>query len=171
MTQRSQNLTTVKYKNKLTCSQSGKATAEPVAVPWGAEAPPWQERTGPPPQARLCRAGLCPAPPSTGPQEVASTHPVLLAVSQRALHGPQRQRGHWGRSCFRLWSHVATRPRVTREGPTGRLGQQLLLVCAREPVRASDPEQMLPGGRLWRPPPPANGSSVDRTPRGSEAGW
>lgn len=59
---------------------------------------------------------------------------------------------------------MVTRPRVTREGPTGCLGQQLL-VCAREAAGAWVPEQMLPGSRLQRPPPRRRLISGAHTPR------
>lgn len=85
MTQRSQNLTTVKYKNKLTCSQSEKATAKPVAVLWGAEAPPPAGEDGAAPQARLCRAGPCPAPKHRA--SGGDLHPPSTPKSLRALHG------------------------------------------------------------------------------------
>ena len=128
----------------------------------------WGRPPGPALQGRAV-----PGPPSTGPQEVASIHPVLLAESESsARERPQPPDGGATEDAA-AFAFGPTWPLVpgSREGPTGRLGQQLLLVCAREAAGASDPEQMLPGGRLRRPPPPADGSSVDRTPHDSEAGW
>lgn len=91
MTQRSQNLTTVKYKNKLTCTPVPKVEQrlQEQRRCSGGQRPLLAGEDGGRSPGLALQGRAAPSPLSTGPQEVAYVLPVpsRRSLTDRALHG------------------------------------------------------------------------------------